>query len=165
MDSNNFNRNIEARIESCKATLIKKAGEYATDGDRLHNFQVAAKLQGITPREALGGMMAKHTVSVYDLIRQPELASPEMWTEKLGDHLNYLLLLSALVEEEQNQLDFEKDVPAEANEELKVRPFVYPTGWYRKGISKVWLEDQDSITYLTGKGYEFDTLQEGRPSF
>lgn len=47
--------------------------------------------------------MAKHTVSVYDLIRKHDLGgmtSKEMWSEKIGDSINYLLLLSALVQEE-----------------------------------------------------------------
>ena len=47
--------------------------------------------------------MAKHTVSVYDLIGKHDLGgmtSKEMWSEKIGDSINYLLLLSALVQEE-----------------------------------------------------------------
>ncbi len=76
-------------------------GEYATS-DRLHNFKVAAELQNCTPMTALAGMMAKHTVSVYDLIQRQENGadvSPEMWDEKIGDHINYLILLSAMVRE------------------------------------------------------------------
>ena len=52
---------------------------------------------------ALGGMMAKHTVSVYDLIERHERGetiSPAMWDEKIGDSINYLLLLTAAIEEE-----------------------------------------------------------------
>ena len=70
--------------------------------DRLHNFKVAGKLQKCTPVKALGGMMAKHTVSVYDLIddyEQGKAISKEMWAEKIGDSINYLLLLTALLEE------------------------------------------------------------------
>lgn len=104
MNNEDFTRNIQGRFAQSEETLIKKAKEYATDVDRLHTFKVAAELQGMTVREALGGMMAKHVVSVYDLIRQPELASPEVWDEKLGDNLNYLLLLSAVVEDERSQM-------------------------------------------------------------
>ena len=50
--------------------LVEKAAEYADDNDRLHNFNVAAELQGITREEALGGMMCKHTVSIYDMIAE-----------------------------------------------------------------------------------------------
>lgn len=96
-----FEKCLESRIDKCKAVLLRKADEYATE-DRLHNFKVAAKLQGVNPLTALAGMMAKHTVSVYDLIRDTEAgktAPMEMWEEKIGDSINYLLLLTALIEE------------------------------------------------------------------
>ena len=47
-------------------------------------------------------MMAKHTVSVYDLIQRQEqslVVPKEMWDEKIGDSINYLIWLTALVEE------------------------------------------------------------------
>lgn len=102
MDSKRFNEVLEGVIDKCRHTLVAKAGEYATE-DRLHNFKVAAEIQNCTPVGALGGMMAKHTVSVYDLIGKHDLGfetSKEMWDEKIGDSINYLLLLSALVQEE-----------------------------------------------------------------
>lgn len=96
-----FNEIIEKRIEKCKEVLINKAAEYATE-DRLHNFKTAAGLQSCSPVKALGGMMCKHTVSVYDLIKDFEAGketSLDMWEEKIGDSINYLLLLTALIEE------------------------------------------------------------------
>lgn len=72
--------------------------------DRLHNFKVAAGLQDCLPTTALAGMMAKHTVSVHDMIRGLEngLCYPiELWNEKIGDSINYLLLLAAAVREVQ----------------------------------------------------------------
>ena len=84
-------------LEHCTNTLINKAKEYATE-DRLHNFKIAATLQGITPIQALAGMMSKHTVSINDMCRGGEYPLG-MWDEKIGDSINYLLLLRALVEE------------------------------------------------------------------
>lgn len=106
MRSERFNQIIEERLEKCKKVLCGKAEEYASNFDRLHNFKVAAALQGIQPITALAGMMAKHTVSVYDLINNSEIGeeiSPEMWDEKIGDHINYLLLLTALIEEKREK--------------------------------------------------------------
>ena len=71
------------------ADTIPKAGEYTT-ADRLHNFRVAATMQGITPAQALAGMMAKHTVSIYDMCNSET------------DHINYLLLLAAAVRDEKD---------------------------------------------------------------
>lgn len=104
MQTEQFENIINNRIEKCKSVLCSKAEEYATD-DRLHNFKVAGELQKCTPVKALGGMMAKHTVSVYDLIEDYEQGkeiSPKMWAEKIGDSINYLLLLTALLEEDKN---------------------------------------------------------------
>lgn len=102
MRTEQFENIINKRIETCKSVLCSKAEEYATD-DRLHNFKIAGELQKCTAVKALGGMMAKHTVSVYDLIQRQEqgLAVPEeLWAEKIGDSINYLLLLTALLEDE-----------------------------------------------------------------
>jgi hypothetical protein len=108
MNTERFNEVLEKTIDRCVATLCVKAHEYATN-DRLHNFKVAAEIQNCTPVTALAGMMAKHTVSVYDLIQRQEenfAAVPKaLWDEKIGDSINYLLLLTALVQEQFDDLN------------------------------------------------------------
>lgn len=99
MNTEHLNGVIDSQIKICKAVLVDKAKQYATE-DRLHNFNVAAKMQGCLPRRALAGMMAKHTVSVYDMCMSDEDFSLGMWDEKITDHINYLLLLRAVVLEE-----------------------------------------------------------------
>lgn len=97
-----FEKYFDKQVDSCRKVLVRKAGEYAEDDDRLHNFKVAAKLQGVRPVTALAGMMGKHTVSVYDLIRRyenGEVPSMKMWEEKIGDSINYLFLLGAMIED------------------------------------------------------------------
>jgi hypothetical protein len=98
MKTDEFNAIIGEQIDRSINVLVTKAKEYATD-DRLHNFKVAAELQGETPIQALAGMMAKHTVSVYDMCHSDEQFPIELWNEKITDSINYLLLLRALVEE------------------------------------------------------------------
>lgn len=103
MNSKRYNKIINDRLVKCTQLLCAKSDEYATD-DKLHNFKVAATLQGCTPITALAGMMCKHTVSVYDLIRDNEEGKKipkELWEEKIGDSINYLLLLTALIEEQE----------------------------------------------------------------
>lgn len=80
----------------CENTMLKKAEEYAPI-DRLSNFKIAAYLQNTTPMNALGGMMAKHVVSIFELIREEKDVDIEVWEEKIGDALNYLFLLKAIV--------------------------------------------------------------------
>ena len=98
MTATEFERIFEEQVERSRIVLVNKASEYATE-DRLHNFRVAAALEGKTPEQALAGMMAKHTVSVYDMA-ESGLAYPiELWQEKITDHINYLFLLNAIVRE------------------------------------------------------------------
>lgn len=113
MNTETFNKVIREQIERCENTLCKKADEYATD-DRLHNFKVAAEIQKCLPTTALGGMMAKHTVSVYDMLRGLEEGKSypvELWNEKITDSINYLLLLAAAVREDsENQRNYQNYV-------------------------------------------------------
>ena len=99
MTTADFERIFEEQINRSRSVLVSKAKEYATE-DRLHTFKVAAALEGKTPEQALAGMMAKHTVSVYDMA-ESGLAYPiELWQEKITDHINYLFLLNAIVRED-----------------------------------------------------------------
>lgn len=99
MKTDEFERIVSEQIKRCVNTLNIKSNEYATD-DRLHNFKIAAALEGITPIQALQGMMAKHTVSVYDMCQSGKRYPIELWDEKIGDSINYLLLLAAPIREE-----------------------------------------------------------------
>lgn len=100
MTNTDFNKIVNEQLDRCKSLLCKKGEEYDRDtNDRFHSFKVAAALQGETPMQALAGMLAKHTVSVYDLIRE---GSHDLliWDEKITDHINYLLLLKGLIMDE-----------------------------------------------------------------
>ena len=103
MTEEDFQVCLHAELEQVEDVLGVKAKEYATD-DRLHNFKVAARVQGSTLRQAVGGMMVKHTVSVYDLINSDAEVSLDVWNEKVTDHINYLILLKACVYEEKGLL-------------------------------------------------------------
>ena len=100
MKNEEFNTVIEKQLQICKDILCKKANEYARDEDRLHNFKCAAGLLCCDPKEALCGMMVKHTVSVADMCRDEVDHPLDLWEEKITDSINYLLLLKALVIED-----------------------------------------------------------------
>lgn len=93
---------IQDMMAYCYQLLLRKHQEYANEDD-FHNFECAAKLQGITPAQALLGMMDKHVVSVHDLVieaAEGRNISEAMWREKIGDNINYLLILWAMVKRE-----------------------------------------------------------------
>lgn len=90
---------IRDQIEHCWELLFSKRKEYAT-ADPFHNFRRAADLQGITKEQALIGMMDKHVISVHDMVNEAAEGasfSAAKWREKIGDNINYLLILWAMV--------------------------------------------------------------------
>lgn len=94
-----YEKAVEGMINHCSEVLLSKHAEYATEDD-FHNFNVAASIQNITPEQALIGMMDKHVVSVHDLVNEAaegKIVPVEVWKEKIGDNINYLLLLWAMV--------------------------------------------------------------------
>jgi len=102
MNTNNFNEIVETRVAAIKSVLTRKAKEYSSDTDRLHNFKVAAKLsrEETTPEQALFGMMRKHLTSVIDMVEDTatgKYPDDALRDEKIGDSINYLILLEALL--------------------------------------------------------------------
>lgn len=98
-----FNVVLEQQYRKCADVLAHKKKEYTGDRiDRLSAFKIAASLQGCTPKAALAGMMSKHVVSLYDMCYSSLLQFDlEQWDEKITDCINYLILLKALIKEEQ----------------------------------------------------------------
>lgn len=108
MNHSDFNRVFDCQVELCRDTLIMKGSEYSPE-ERFSNFRKAAAFQNTTTKKALGGMMAKHIVSIYDMIDDESADYPmDIWEEKIGDALNYLFLLKGIVTEEYN----DRQVPA-----------------------------------------------------
>ena len=103
MNATNFNEVFYRRFRLSEEVLAGKAAEYASDTDRLKNFKVAAALQEITPEQALMGMWSKHVVSVVDLIKKGKRPPQAMIDEKIGDTINYLVLLEALWKEQRDE--------------------------------------------------------------
>lgn len=79
--------------------LIAKAAEYSRNDERLHNFYRASRIMGVSPVEACIGMLAKHLVSLLDMIddfKKGSFPTKDAVMEKGGDLINYLYLLEGL---------------------------------------------------------------------
>lgn len=100
MNLDRFNDILRKRLRHITEVLDKKAGEYAT-ADRLHNFRAAAALSGFSMAEACTGFMLKHWVSVQDLCSAARDGRRDFvrqhLDEKIGDAVNYLILLEAIL--------------------------------------------------------------------
>jgi hypothetical protein len=99
MNQEDFDKIVERRLILVKDTLCKKGKEYAPDHDKLHNFKAAASLLGCTPEEALLGFLTKHIISVVDMVKAGGHPAPYMADEKIGDCINYLILLESIWDE------------------------------------------------------------------
>jgi hypothetical protein len=100
MTTAEFNALLDARLDKTRATLAAKAGEYATAGDRLHNFSRAAELLRTTRPKACLGFLTKHLVSIIDMVDGYEAECPPpaaVVDEKIGDAIAYMILLEALL--------------------------------------------------------------------
>lgn len=100
MHNNQFQEVLDIQIQQTLHTLAGKAEEYASENDRLANFKRSAHLNHTTQPKAVTGMMSKHTVSVYDMVEDGKAYTASEWDEKIGDHINYLILLKAVLIEE-----------------------------------------------------------------
>lgn len=103
MTNAQFGNLLHQRLEKIENVLANKAKEYSSEEDRLHNFKVAATITSQTPERALWGMLMKHFVSVQDIVEGLEteilLPKKELVEEKIGDLINYLILLEATIKE------------------------------------------------------------------
>lgn len=100
MTNEQFDKILKRRLQLTKDVLSCKAKEYAV-GDRLSNFNYAATMTRTSRRAALLGMMAKHLVSVVDMIHSEDrVFSGEYIEEKIGDSINYFILLEAMLKED-----------------------------------------------------------------
>jgi len=104
MNPQEFNKVLKTRIELTKKVLAYKSGEYSTKTDKLHNFKRAGQMQNCSSAKALIGMWTKHIVSILDIVDNIEKddsyhPSPALLEEKIGDAINYLILLEALIKE------------------------------------------------------------------
>jgi len=91
---------LERRINLTRKVLAEKAGEYATESDRFSNFRVAGKILGCSPEMALWGFAVKHLVSVIGIVEavdQGEEVDLDLVDAKIGDLINYLILLECLI--------------------------------------------------------------------
>lgn len=109
MKKDEFDAVLQHQLSRIASILGTKTREYATDEDQLKNIRDAADLIGVTMQEAVAGMMVKHTVSIYAMIAETDREFPLiMWDEKITDHIIWLILLMAVLEETYTESERER---------------------------------------------------------
>lgn len=102
MKESEFEKVLSARLKKIEDTLASKAKEYAADGDKLHNFNVGARMTGQTRERVLWGFALKHYISFMDMLDDIDLGklpNEAMVDEKIGDLCCYLILMEASIKD------------------------------------------------------------------
>lgn len=97
MDAEEFEQICSRQIAQSLEVLVKKAGEYAHPEDRLRNFRIGSVLTSETPEQVVWGFAVKHIVSISEMVQSGEEFTKGQWDEKIGDAINYLILLRAQI--------------------------------------------------------------------
>ena len=90
---------MENRVNQIRGILDAKGKEYSGPTDRLHSFKAGSLLNRCTPTRYCLSLMTKHLISIVDMVQSDREFTNEAWNEKIGDAINYLILLEALVKE------------------------------------------------------------------
>lgn len=119
MNNEDWNILLKERLKKTKEIMASKNAEYASDKDKLHNFKRAGDMLRCSPEKALIGMWTKHIISILDMMDELEkkcgtnentfpafdmVSYIETIDEKIGDAINYLILLEALIKERYERL-------------------------------------------------------------
>ena len=101
MKHENFNKFLDEILVKVKSTLASKSSDYSTTDDKLFNFKLQGRIDGITSIEALRGNSRKHRASIcqgLDELQQTGKPRPyEWWLEKSIDDINYTILMLAMM--------------------------------------------------------------------
>jgi hypothetical protein len=101
MTTDEFSRVLQNRINRINHVLGVKAKEYANPHNRYHNFDRGATALNITPEQYCVHLAMKHLISIMDMVDDigsiDRCADAAVWDEKIGDAINYLILLEGLV--------------------------------------------------------------------
>lgn len=105
MQEERFNQIIEAQVDMALALFQKKNDAYSGTQvvDRLAGVKDVAAIRGVSKLEAISGMMAKHTMSIYNMMKSDQEFPLAVWNEKISDHINYLLLAAASIHEDRDE--------------------------------------------------------------
>ena len=109
MNRTNFNILVEQVIDEIRHRLLHKGKEYANNDNVFANFDKAAVKKNTTPILALEGMLAKHQVSIDDIVYGVVPYSKDMVMEKYLDEICYRILQMGLLERENSSAEKEME--------------------------------------------------------
>ncbi len=89
---------IDRQIRHCENILADKFGDYGNHADPFWHFNRAAELLEQTPEQVLMALFSKHLTCIVEMAKDPGASVYLRWQEKLTDAINYLLILSSMIQ-------------------------------------------------------------------
>lgn len=104
MNNGEFRKVLDSIVNNIYTTLDSKSNEYSSNTDRLENFKEAGLFLNAFPERALLGFVTKHIIALRDFVQTYKFfeVTDAQWDEKIGDIINYMILLKALLVERKN---------------------------------------------------------------
>jgi hypothetical protein len=106
MKIKDFNNLLEKRFEKTRETYSRKMNEYATDLDVFQSFKNGVGFSfHDTPEGVAWEYACKHFESIKTILSKlpNEVPTDELLDEKIGDAINYLIILEGLIKERGDQ--------------------------------------------------------------
>lgn len=104
MTQEEFNKIVESRIELIRSTLTAKGEEYTSKEDVFESFTAMANGLSLhdDSTKVLWELLVKHLYSIRKMINSEVMPDIEHVKEKIGDAINYLILLEGIFIEDIN---------------------------------------------------------------
>ena len=108
MDKRTFDKLLDERLGKIVEILGEKEKEYSSSFDRFDNFKDIARETTIPPEEIAFILMLKHFQGIKDIalnkfsVIKVDRLTKDLISEKIGDIINYLILIEGLLYEKYN---------------------------------------------------------------
>lgn len=97
MTRTDFDKIVADRLDAVRAILIAGGAEYASDTNRLANFEnLSDKLHNVTPEQVCLIFMQKHIDGIYTYINTRQEQRDSIFG-RITDAINYLLILECIL--------------------------------------------------------------------
>lgn len=101
MSNEQFDQIVENRIELIRSVLLQKRKEYANQTNPFSNFHRAIGISNHnTPQKVAWEYMTKHLQSLKDILSNEVPFTKETVEEKIGDIINYLILIEGMLKDD-----------------------------------------------------------------
>lgn len=112
MNRNQFNQHVEQLLDGCKTILGTKGEDYSyADEDRLSNFKESAKEVGLTKYQVWYVYFNKGMSAIRRYVSKGKTESENIHA-RIQDAVNYLILLDAMITEDEPKPAYPALTPA-----------------------------------------------------